>query len=209
MYVPMRLRDRLRGITVPGADGAPAALVASERVLYTARREPEAPAPQPLPRAYIAMALGFLVPLALLGGLAFMSAWRGRWPAAQRAARVAIAVIAALWYAATGVAGTAVLFMELFSSHVFWFGNWNVLLLSPMALVAAWFVPRAVTSGRGARASCWIGGICGASGLVALVLSMSGATGQSTFAVAITFAPTMMYLALLVPALTLIRPEPA
>jgi hypothetical protein len=209
MYVPMRLRDRLRGIEVPGPDGKPEKLVASERVVFTAMRDPEAPAPQTFPGIYIAVALGSLVPLALLGGIAFLSALRGRWPTAQRVARVAIAAIAALWYVATGFAGTAVLFMEIFSKHTFWFGNWNVLLLSPLALVAAWFVPRAIANGRGARVARWIGGLCGASALIALVVSMAGATGQSTGAVTMTFAPTMMYLALLVPALTLLRPESA
>jgi hypothetical protein len=206
MYVPMRLRDRLRGIMVPDGAGGMVKLVASERVVFAAARAVEAPAPQAFPGLYVAVALGVLVALALLGGLAFMSALRGRWPAAQRVSRRAIAVLAALWYAITGLIGTAVLFMELFSAHVFWFGNWNVLLLTPLGLVAAWLVPRALTSGRGAAAARWVAGLCGACALVALAVSMSGVTGQSTGAVSLAFAPTTIYLALLVSALTLIRP---
>ena len=209
MYVPMRLRDRLRGIMVPGEDGASVKLVASERVLFSALRDPEAPAPQAFPGLYVAVALGALIPLALLGGLAFMSALRGRWLAAQRGARFAIAVIAALWYLVCGLIGTAVAFMELFSAHVFWYDNWNVLLLSPLCLAAAWFVPRALVTGRAARMARWIGGLCGATALIALVVSIAGASGQASGAVSMVFAPTMMYLALLVPALTLIRTEPA
>ena len=49
MYVPMRLRDRLRGIMVPGPEGTPVKLVESERVLFTAARDPEAPSPTPFP----------------------------------------------------------------------------------------------------------------------------------------------------------------
>jgi len=206
MYVPMRLRDRIRGITVPGPDGAAVALVQSERVVFNSTREPEAAAPAVLPGQYVAVALAALVPLALFGGLAFLSALRGRWPAAQRVARLVIAVVASVWYAGSGLIGVAVLFMELFSKHIFWYGNWNVLLLSPLGLAAAWFVPRAVVGGRGARAARWLGGLCGASALVALVAAMSGATGQSAGAVAVAFAPATMYLGLLVPALTLIRP---
>ena len=209
MYVPMRLRDRVRGIMVPGPDGTPVSLVASERVLFEAARVAEAPAPTPLPGLYVLFAIGSLVPIALFGGLAFISALRGRWLPAQRVSRLAIAIIAALWYAVTGFAGAAVGFMELFSKHLFWYGNWNVLLLSPLALAAVWFVPRAVTSGRGARGARWIAGLCGASALVALAVALSGATGQSAGAVCMAFAPTTMYLALLVPALTLIRPERA
>ncbi|MHB1097718.1 MAG: lipoprotein N-acyltransferase Lnb domain-containing protein [Gemmatimonadaceae bacterium] len=206
MYVPMRLRDRIRGIRVPGPDGAPVSLVKSERVIFSSVRDPEVAAPAVLPGLYVIVALGALVPLALFGGLAFLSALRGRWPGAQRTSRVVIAVIAAIWYASTGFIGLAVAFMELFSKHVFWYGNWNVLLLSPLGLAAAWCVPRAVVGGRGARVARWLSGICGASALVALAVSVSGAIGQSTGAVVVAFAPATMYLALLVPALTLIRP---
>jgi hypothetical protein len=208
-YVPMRLRDRLRGVLITSAGGAPHPLVQSERTLFAASRTTEAPAPSPLPALYVVVALGSLVPLALLGGLAFMSALRGRWPAAQRWSRMAIAGVSSLWYALTGLVGLLVVFMELFSAHVFWYGNWNVLLLSPVGLAAAWFVPRAIVTGRSASAARWLAGFSGACALVALVLSMAGATGQSTGAVAVAFAPTMMYLALLVPALTLIRAERA
>lgn len=207
MYVPMRLRDRLRGIMVPGPDGVPVSLVKSERVVFSSLRDAEATAPTVLPGLYVLVALIALVPLALLGGLAFLSALRGRWPVAQRTARLIIAVIAATWYASTGLIGLAVAFMELFSKHVFWYGNWNVLLLSPLGLAAAWFVPRAVVGGRGARTARWLSGICGASALIALAVSISGAIGQSTGAVVVAFAPATMYLALLVPALTLIRPS--
>lgn len=206
MYVPMRLRDRIRGITVPGPDGAPVPLVKNERVVFASLRDPEATAPSALPGLYVLVALGALVPLALFGGLAFLSALRGRWPGAQRISRVAIAGLAAVWYAATGFIGLTVVFMELFSKHVFWYGNWNVLLLSPLGLAAAWFVPRAIVGGRGARAARWLAGLCGAGALIALVVSVSGAIGQSIGSVVVAFAPATMYLALLVPALTLIRP---
>lgn len=206
MYVPMRLRDRLRGIMVPGPDGVPVSLVERERVVFTATRDPEAAAPTVLPGLYVLVALIALVPLALFGGLAFLSALRGRWPAAQHTARLAIAVIATAWYASIGLSGLAVVFMELFSKHIFWYGNWNVLLLSPLGLAAAWFVPRAIVGGHGARTARWLSGMCGASALIALAAALAGAISQSTGAVAVAFAPATMYLALLVPALTLIRP---
>ena len=208
-YVPMRLRDRIRGVTVSGADGKAVSLVAQEQKLYAAVRAPEARVPLAFPGLYVAVALGFLAPLAILGGLAFMSALRNRWTAVQRVARVLIAAIAAVWYVGTALIGLGVAFMELFSAHVFWYGNWNVLLLSPVGLAAAWFVPRALVSGRGAKTARWLGGICGGFALVALALSMSGAIRQSTGAVTLAFAPTMMYLALLVPALTLMQSERA
>jgi len=204
-YVPMRLRDHIRGVTVRGADGAPVQLVQSERVVFATTREPEAPAPRALPGLYVAIMLGSLVPLALLGAFAFLSALRARWPRAQRRARAGIAGLAAAWYAFTGLIGLLVLCMELFSAHVFWYGNWNVLLLSPVGLWAAWVVPRALVTGRGVQAARWLAGVCGLGALVALTLAVAGTIGQSTGAVAVAFAPATMYLALLVPALTLIR----
>lgn len=205
-YVPMRLRDHLRGAMIPGEGGVPVKLVASERVVYASNRDPEAAAPTVLPRTYVLVALGVLVPLALAGGFAFLSALRGRWERGQRIARLFVAALAGGWYAVTGLVGTLVALMELFSEHVFWYGNWNVLLLCPVALAAAVLVPRAVASGRGAVGARWLAGFCAGCALVALVLSITGASGQSNGAVAVAFAPTMIYLGLLVPALTLIRP---
>jgi hypothetical protein len=203
-YVPMRLRDRLRGVVLPGPEGAAVRLVASERLLFDAARAAEAPAPLVFPGLYVVFALGALVPLALFGGLAFLSAMRGRWYGAQRSARVVVAAVSAVWYALTGLLGTLVLFMELFSAHVFWYDNWNVLLLSPVALAAAWLVPRAVVTGRGAGAARWVAAFCALCALVSLALAVTGVTGQSNSAVAAAFAPTMIYLGMLVPALTLI-----
>jgi len=204
MYVPMRLRDRLRGVLVPGPDGVPVKLVKSERQIFEATREHEAPMPATLPGLYVAFVLGSLAPLALFGGLAFMSAMRGRWVGAQRVARVVVAAISAAWYFTCGLVGTLVVFMELFSAHAFWYRNWNVLLLTPVALAAAWFVPRAIATGKGARTARWLSGFCAVSALVFVVLALTGVTGQSIFSVAVAFAPTMIYLGLLVPALTLI-----
>jgi hypothetical protein len=41
MFIPMRLMEYLRDVTVPGADGAPVPLVLGETVLYHATRAPE------------------------------------------------------------------------------------------------------------------------------------------------------------------------
>jgi len=204
MYVPMRLRDRLRGVMVPGPDGVPVKLVKSERQIFEATRDLEAPVPATLPGLYVAFVICSLAPLAFFGGLAFMSALRGRWVGVQRVARIAVAAISAAWYFVCGLVGTLVVFMELFSAHTFWYHNWNVLLLTPVALVAAWVVPRAVLTGKGARAARWLAGFCAVSALVFVALALTGVTGQSILSVAVTFAPTMIYLGLLVPALTLI-----
>lgn len=208
-YVPMRLRDRLRSVTVAGLNGTPLPLVEREELLYRAARAPEAAAPAALPALYAVIALAALVPLAVMAGLTLFAAQRHGAPARQRIVRNAIAVIAAVWYVLTAGLGLGVAFMELFSAHVFWYGNWNVLLLSPLGTAAAWWVPRAIVRGGGVEAARWLAGMCGGCAAVSLLLSISGLTAQSTGAVAIAFAPTTILLALLVPALTLRMSERA
>jgi len=137
MFIPMRLRDYLREVTVPGVDGTPIPLVAEERVLYVAKRAPESAERRGL-------ALGVWGPILLLWMLLLTP-----WSAKTRArTRIPAAVATVAWYGATGVIGILLLGMWLGSAHVFWYWNLNVLLLSPLGLVAAVPVARAILRGR-------------------------------------------------------------
>lgn len=136
MYVPMRLRDYLRDVTVPGPDGVAVPLVAAETVLHAAARAPEAAERRGLTLGAWGPVLGAWMLL-----LAPITA------AARRRTRVPAAVMAALFYGVTGVAGCLLLGMWLGSAHVFWYRNLNLLLLSPLALVAMVLVPRAILRG--------------------------------------------------------------
>ena len=51
MFLPMEMREHLRGVTVPGADGRPAPLVLSERTLFESTAAPPPPVPPALARA--------------------------------------------------------------------------------------------------------------------------------------------------------------
>jgi hypothetical protein len=152
MFIPMRLRDHLREVTLAGAAGssggvgdaaagdAPRALVRVERVLFEAKRAPELAERRGL-------TLGAWGPILAIWMLILTP-----WSAALRARlRVPAAAMAFLWYGVTGLLGAALLGMWLGSAHVFWYGNWNLLLLSPLGLVAAFPVARAVWSGRESR----------------------------------------------------------
>ncbi|MBX3175188.1 MAG: DUF4105 domain-containing protein [Gemmatimonadaceae bacterium] len=137
MYVPMRLRDFLRDVTVPGEDGSARPLVRTERVLHEATRAPEAAERRGLSIGAWGPVLGAWMLL-----LAPLSA------VARRRTRVPAAVMAALFYAVSGILGLLLLGMWVGSAHVFWYGNYNLLLFSPLALVAAVLAPRAILRGE-------------------------------------------------------------
>jgi len=131
MFIPMRLRDDLREVRF--ADGP---LVAQERVLYAARRAPEAPEAHGL-------RLGPMGPLVAIWCLLLVPLGA----ASRRRTRRPAAVMTAVWYGLTGVIGVLLLGMWVGSAHVFWYRNLTLLLASPIALVAAGPAARAVWHG--------------------------------------------------------------
>lgn len=136
MFIPMRLRDYLREVTVPRADGGTTPLVKAERVLHVSQRTPE-------PAERRGLTIGAWGPV--LGAwmllLAPVSA------TARRRTRVPAAVMAVLFYALTGLVGLVVLGMWIGSAHVFWYENLALLLFSPVALAAAVPAARAILRG--------------------------------------------------------------
>jgi hypothetical protein len=142
MFIPMRLRDYLRDVTVPAVGGGTVPLVADEQLLYRAARAAE-------PAESRGLALGAWGPI--LGAwmllLAPVSA------GARRRTRIPAAVMAVVWYGLTGILGGALLGMWFGSAHVFWYRNLNLLLLSPLGLVAAVPVARAILRGAATRLS--------------------------------------------------------
>lgn len=138
MFVPMRMRDFLREVTVPSPAGGTRPLVAQEIVLHTpTARPPEAPERRGLTLGALGPVLGawmlMLVPTSL---------------EARRKRRIPAAVMAALFYGVTGLIGCVLLGMWLFSAHTFWYWNLTLLLCSPVALAAAVLGARAVMRGR-------------------------------------------------------------
>ena len=137
MFIPMRLMEYLRDVTVPGADGTPVPLVASEAVLYEAKRAPE-------PAERRGLTVGAWGPI--LG--AWMLLLTPLAAAQRRRTRIPAAVMASLWYGLTGLVGGIILAMWLGSAHVFWYRNYNLLLVSPLGLIAMVPVARAILRGR-------------------------------------------------------------
>ncbi len=161
MFIPMRLRDYLRDVTVPAAEGPAIKLVAEEIVLYEAKRTPELPERRGL-------SIGAWGPV--LGAWMFLLAPVGM--VARRRTRIPAAIMAVLFYLLTGLVGLLLVGMWVGSAHVFWYNNFNLLLFSPFALLAAIPAARAILVGElGPRTKGLVLAVFGGA-LVALVLSV-------------------------------------
>lgn len=115
-FIPMRLRDSLREVHLP--DGRP--LVASELPLLPNRLPPP---PTEMPRLKVpALFSGALLAVATL--------WLGR------RSRRTLAALALLFWTVAGLLGSALLYLWLGTEHVAIYGNENMLLLSPLAVLA-------------------------------------------------------------------------
>jgi hypothetical protein len=61
--------------------------------------------------------------------------------------RIPAAVMASVWYGVTGLLGLIILLMWIGSAHVFWYNNLNLLLVTPLGLMAMVPVARAILRG--------------------------------------------------------------
>lgn len=76
--------------------------------------------------------------------------------AARRRTRVPAAMMAAIWYGVTGLIGLILLVMWVGSGHQFWFRNLNLLLVSPLGLIAAAPMARAILRGAVTPFARWL-----------------------------------------------------
>jgi hypothetical protein len=186
MFIPMRLRDYLRDVTVPTADGRVMPLVLTERELYHA----EGRAPELTERRGLVIGAWGPILGAWMLILAPVSA------AARRRTRIPAAVMALLWYGATGAMGIVLFGMWVGSAHVFWYQNWNLLLLSPLGVVAAVPVMLAVLRGHAAR---WVEQLAAVIvGLALFTLLVSLFTRQTLGGPLLLFLPAHIGLAIAV-----------
>ncbi|MDQ3950102.1 MAG: DUF4105 domain-containing protein [Gemmatimonadota bacterium] len=142
MFVPMRMRDRLREVRIAGPDGRPTPLVAEERQAYVARRASELQQAPPLLKRYAAV--GVIAAVVIVGfGLLALVAWSAPF-----------AIVTASWSLLSGIGGILLLFLWLGTHHLFAYRNENLFHSSPFAVVLAVLAPLAVYRPR-VRASAW------------------------------------------------------
>jgi hypothetical protein len=186
-FIPMRLRDAVRSIRIPGADGAPVPLVAEERVLPApagvAPVVESTTAPRLWPRYLLA---GALLALLVVGLRVMMVSRRG--------AAWGLALFAAGWYLLCGVLGILVGLAWVATRHVFWAGNEHLLLLTPLCLALVVLAPMALLRRRAERAARLAAMLVAGLGLVALVLAVMPG-GQDSVAIVVLLLPVHLALA--------------
>jgi hypothetical protein len=163
-FIPMRLRDAVRIVRIPGPTGEMVPLVADERTVDPspgAAVVVEARAPHDHTRRNLIAGLLLAVVIVLLR-LVMRS---------QRWAAWVLAIVGMLWSLLSGALGTALLFAWLATKHVFWARNENLLLLSPLSLVLVVLVPAALLAGRGVRRARVVAMLVAAMGVMAFALS--------------------------------------
>ncbi|HEX2971519.1 MAG TPA: DUF4105 domain-containing protein [Tepidisphaeraceae bacterium] len=146
-FLPMEMQRYLRDVTVVNAAGQRGPLVDSEMTVSAGSQTPVVAKPPSWVGYYLLLGVGIG---ALVAGLAWLAP-------KLRIARRGLAVVSGLWLLVTGVAGTFLAAVWLFSSHVAVYGNENILQCSPVALPLAVLVPAlAIGMGWARRLSKWV-----------------------------------------------------
>ena len=142
MFIPMRLQQLIRDVSVRHSDGTRGALVLSERQLVVDRRYQDAD----MPPDYFAPALAVGV---LIGGALVVL---GMFRETSAPTRWWVGIIGSAWNLLAGVTGLLLLCAELFTRHAAYMGqNVNVLLATPASLALAVLFPLALRGSASAR----------------------------------------------------------
>ena len=137
-FIPMVLMERVRAIRVLDENGAMVPLVGEEVVAFQADREPPPAAAPARTGAYL---IGGLL---LASGLLLLT----RAARTRRFARAALAFALFFWALATGVLGSVLAMLWLFTDHAAAHVNTNLLQVNPLGLLLAIAAPLAVVGAR-------------------------------------------------------------
>ncbi len=155
MFLPLKLREYLRDVTVPDSTGTPVPLVKSERTLY----ESEA---FPVPASPPSWGPWFMLTGLVLGVVFFWG--YGEAPGGRGARRVARG-LAIGWLLLTGLAGAVLAGLWGFTDHVM--AGWNEnLLQAPLISLALAGILLARPPGRSARVLVLVVGGLSVAGLL-------------------------------------------
>ena len=185
-FIPMRLRAWVGSATVTREDGSVEPLVLSERTLFDADRPaaPEAP-PNFLPfflafGVIIGSAIAVLGRAAVSGGIA---------------ARFGFAVVALVWTTVSGIFGTIITALWLFTNHTWTYWNENVLQANPLLLILAPLVVLAVF-GRAKRITAGIATAAATFAMIGLLIQVFPLFDQYNGAIIALTAPANCGLAI-------------
>jgi hypothetical protein len=196
-FIPMRMRDALRSVTIPSADGSLVPLVIDQRTI-----PPTSGPTVTVPDEPPSLVLRYLLAGILLAAVAIVLRVLGK---SNRAAMWGLVLLGILWSLLCGVIGSLLVYMWAFTRHVFWGWNENLLLLSPLSLVLVILLPAALLRSRGVRPARVVTRIVAILGVLACLMSIAPG-GQASLEIVALALPMHLVLAW---ALSLPLPEPA
>jgi hypothetical protein len=161
MFLPVRMANDFRTISIPDTSGTQIPLVRSESALFTAGRQPEPAAPPNYLPLYVAV--GILVAAAMI--ILVRSAEGG-----HRFSFFAATAIATLWSLVAGLAGIALVIAWLFTKHYFMSRNENLMHFDPLSLALAVLIPLSLYGLRGVSRTRKLSGFVAALSLFGFVL---------------------------------------
>jgi hypothetical protein len=161
MFLPVRMANDLRTVSIPDTSGARIPLVRSESALFTAGRPPEPSEPPNYLPLYVAV--GILLAAVMI--ILVRSAEGG-----HRVAFFAVTAVATLWSLLAGLAGTALVIAWLFTKHYFMSRNENLMHVDPLSLALAVLIPLSLYGLRGVTRAKKLSGFVAALSLFGFVL---------------------------------------
>ena len=203
-FIPMRLRDAVRGLMVPnGVNGARVPLVASERTIEPYPGTPRVGEPPTAPRLAWRLLFVGVVLAALVAGIRVMAVSR-------RGAVWGLAIVTSAWSLLCGLIGVILLLAWTATRHIFWASNENLLLASPLSLLLVVLLPMTLLRGRGARATRAVTLAVVVLSLIGLLLALIPG-GQENRAIVALILPVHLAIAwsVLRPAVVAQRVPPA
>jgi hypothetical protein len=149
MFLPVRMANDLRTVSIADTTGAQIPLVRSETAMYTAGRPPE-PAEPP-----------FYFPLFVAVGIIFAAVLILLVRTAEGGSRIAMFVataLATLWSLVAGLGGLALVFAWLFTKHYFMGRNENLMHFDPLSIALVVLVPLSIYGLRGVNRAIKLAG---------------------------------------------------
>ena len=160
MFLPVRMANDLRSVSIPDSTGARIPFVRSEMALFTSGRSPEPAAPPNYFPGFVAVGI-------LLAGIvvALVRSAEG----GNRIAFFGATAITTLWSLIAGLGGLALMFVY-FTKHYFMTRNENLMHFDPLLLALAILVPLSVYGLRGTSRAIKVSGFVAALSLFGFVL---------------------------------------
>jgi hypothetical protein len=160
MFLPVRMANDVRSVSIPDSTGARIPLVRSEMAIFTAGRSPEPAAPPNYFPWYVAFGI-------LLAGIvvALVRSAEG----GNRIAFFGATAITTMWSLIAGLGGLALVFVY-FTKHYFMTRNENLMHFDPLSLALAVLVPLSVYGLRVTSKALKLSGFVAALSLFGFVL---------------------------------------